>query len=76
MFFLQQKETFMALLKENTALHRSSRWNDWKRKLENTDAYKQCESSTQREDWFREHVRTLPERTEEVCICLFHVFFN
>jgi len=55
----------MALLKENTTLHRSSRWNDCKRKFETAEAYKQCESSTQREDWFREHVRTLPERTEE-----------
>ena len=50
------------MLKECDWLHRGSRWSESKRKLELHDAYKACESSTAREDWFREYVRTLPEK--------------
>lgn len=58
---LQQKEAWLEFLKETTWLTRSSRWSEVKEKLRDSEAYKQCESSTSREDWFRDYVRTLPE---------------
>jgi hypothetical protein len=72
----------MRLLIENVAnLHRRSSWSEWKRKLEADERYKAIESSTTREDWFRDYIRTLKEPVKQVGIydcriaCFYYVCY-
>ena len=51
----------MALLKESPDVDRHSRWSEVKKKLDGDPRYKAVESSLQREDWFREHIKALKE---------------
>lgn|SRR6218665_1217629 len=57
--FLQMKTNFMQLLKETTDLDRQSKWSDVKKKLDSDPRYKAVDSSSRREDWFKDYVRTL-----------------
>lgn len=58
---LQVKRDFIALLREHTDIDRHSRWGDVKKRLDTDPRYKAVESSSAREDWFREHVKALKE---------------
>jgi len=49
----------MELLKETTDLDRHSRWSDIKKKLDSDPRYKAVDSSTRREDWFKDYIRTI-----------------
>jgi len=53
------KTNFMQLLKETTDLDRQSKWSDVKKKLDSDPRYKAVDSSSRREDWFKDYVRTL-----------------
>lgn len=55
------KRDFFALLREHNDIDRHTRWGDIKKKLDSDPRYKAVESSTAREDWFREHVKILKE---------------
>jgi len=53
------KADFFELLKETTELDRHSRWTDIKKKLDSDPRYKAVDSSTRREDWFKDYVRAI-----------------
>lgn len=57
----------MQLLKETTIIERNSRWSEIKKKIDSDPRYKAVESSSRREDWFRDYVKNI----EEVSFSLF-----
>ena len=60
-FPLQLKADFIQLLKETTEIDRHSRWSDIKRKIDSEPRYKAVDSSSRREDWFKDYVRNLED---------------
>ncbi|KAH3791103.1 hypothetical protein DPMN_169314, partial [Dreissena polymorpha] len=58
------KSEFMSLLKETSDIERHSRWSDIKRKIDSDPRYKAVESSSRREDWFKDYVKTLDEESD------------
>ena len=54
MFTFQLKKDFFALLKE-LKVSRNSSWSEIKRSGDHDQRYKAVESSSRREDWFREY---------------------
>jgi transcription elongation regulator 1 len=61
------KGDFMQLLKETTEIDRSSRWSEIKKKIDSDSRYKAVDSSSRREDWFKDYIRTL----EKVIIAVY-----
>ena len=53
------KADFLELLKETSDLDRHSRWSDVKKKLDSDPRYKAVDSSTRREDLFKDYIRTI-----------------
>lgn len=51
----------MALLKETTDIERHSRWSEIKRKIDSDPRYKAVDSSSRREDWFKDYSRKLED---------------
>lgn len=62
-FTLQLKVDFIQLLKDTSEIDRHSRWSDIKRKIDSDPRYKAVDSSSRREDWFKDYVRNLEEVT-------------
>jgi len=54
----------MQLLKDTTEIDRTSRWSEIKKKVDSDSRYKAVDSSSRREDWFKDYIRTL----EKVCM--------
>ena len=73
---LQLKSDFLQLLKEQSYLERHSRWSESKKKIDSDPRYKAVDSSSRREDWFRDYVKTLDDKkeTKEVLDCLIFRF--
>ena len=63
LFPLQSKVDFLALLKETTDIDKHARWSDVKRKIDSDPRYKAVDSSSRREDWFKDYIKTLEEVT-------------
>uniref|UniRef100_A0A069DXB0 Putative transcription factor n=1 Tax=Panstrongylus megistus TaxID=65343 RepID=A0A069DXB0_9HEMI len=57
----QIKKDFLNLLKESDDVDRHSRWGEVKKKLDSDPRYKAVDSSTTREDWFREYIKHLKD---------------
>lgn len=60
------KKNFIAMLKE-LKLHRYSSWSETKRLIDSDSRYKAIESSSRREDYFRDYCKTLdasPDRSK------------
>ena len=55
------KKDFLALLRETEAIDRHSHWSEVKKTVQEDPRYKAVESSSQREDWFLDHVHDLKE---------------
>ncbi len=55
------KKDFMTLLKETSGVDRHAHWNEVKRLIEADSRYKAVDSSSQREDWFLDHIHELKE---------------
>ncbi|KAA3677206.1 transcription elongation regulator 1 [Paragonimus westermani] len=55
------KADFLNLLKEQKYLSRHSHWGDIKRRIDTDPRYKAVDSSSRREDWFRDFIRKLEE---------------
>jgi len=53
------KADFLELLKGTSDLDRHSRWSDVKKKLDSDPRYKAVDSSTRREDLFKDYIRTI-----------------
>ena len=49
----------MDMLRELSDLDRHSRWSETKRRVDTDPRYKVIDSSSRREDWFREYVKSL-----------------
>lgn len=60
------RQDFVWLLKEQGGeLTRSSRWSDVKKKMDSDPRYRAVDSSSRREEWFRDFVRHLDEDEDE-----------
>ena len=57
----QLKADFIQLLREQTDLDRHSRWSETKKKIDSDPRYKAVESSSRREDWFRDYIKNLED---------------
>lgn len=51
----------MKLLKETSGIDRHSRWSDIKKKINSDPRYEAVDSSSRREDWFKDYIKTLGE---------------
>ena len=50
---------YFAMLSENKSLHYKSKWKDVKSSFRQDPRYQAVEHSSQREEWFQEHVKKL-----------------
>lgn len=57
----QIRKDFFDLLREHSEIDRHSRWSDIKKKLDSDSRYKMVDSSSLREDYFREFIRVLKD---------------
>merc|ERR1712088_62857 len=58
----QIRKEFFAMLKERSDIvDRHAHWSDVKKVLESDTRYKAVESSSQKEDWFLDHIHDLKE---------------
>lgn len=57
------KKNYFTLLKEQKQLHRHSSWSETKKLIESDPRYKAVESSSKREDYFRDHCKYLDEKS-------------
>lgn len=55
----KMKKDFLELLKEQKTLDKHSRWGDVKKSMAEDARYRAVESSSQREEWFKEYVSKL-----------------
>jgi len=62
---LQLKSDFYALLKETEGIDRHSRWSETKKKIDADSRYKAVDSSSRREDWFRDYVKNYAQDSDE-----------
>lgn len=58
-WIFQLKADFISLLKETSGLDRHSRWSEVKKKINSDSRYEAVDSSSRREDWFKDYVRNL-----------------
>lgn len=59
--FPQIRKDFFDLLREHSEIDRHSRWSDVKKKLDSDSRYKLVDSSSLREDYFRDYIRILKD---------------
>jgi transcription elongation regulator 1 len=57
------KKAYVSLLKEQRQLHRHSSWHETKKLIENDSRYKAIDSSSRREDYFRDYCKYLDEKS-------------
>lgn len=62
---MQVKKDFFSLLRENSDIDRHARWSDVKKKLDSDVRYKAVDSSSQKEDWFREYCKILKDEKKK-----------
>ncbi|XP_059485677.1 transcription elongation regulator 1 [Neocloeon triangulifer] len=55
------KKDFLALLKETDGIDKNTRWSDIKKKIDDDKRYRAVDSSSTREDWFYDYVKSLKE---------------
>ncbi|XP_041371055.1 transcription elongation regulator 1-like [Gigantopelta aegis] len=58
------KNEFIKLLKETEGIDRHSRWSEIKKKINTDSRYEAVESSSRREDWFKDYVRNIEEESD------------
>lgn len=58
---MQIRKDFIELLREHTEIDRHSRWSDVKKKIDSDSRYRMVDSSSLREDYFREYIRMLKD---------------
>lgn len=51
----------MALLKEQTTIRKYSKWSDVKKTIDADPRYKHVDSSSQKEEWFKDYIKALPD---------------
>lgn len=68
----------MKLLKETSGIDRHSRWSDIKKKISSDPRYEAVDSSSRREDWFKDYIKNLDEVSRENILdqLNFHQNFN
>uniref|UniRef100_T1IIS2 Transcription elongation regulator 1 n=1 Tax=Strigamia maritima TaxID=126957 RepID=T1IIS2_STRMM len=59
------KREFFELLKEHSEIDKHSRWSETKKKIDSDPRYKAIDSSSQREDWFRDYLSKLQNESDE-----------
>ena len=69
---MQLRTDYFAMLSENKSLHYKSKWKDVKSSFRQDPRYQAVEHSSQREEWFQEHVKKLEKvwcNVNHFCIC-------
>jgi transcription elongation regulator 1 len=62
----KQKKKFIELLKDvKPPLHRNSSWTETKRSIDHDSRYRAIDSSSRREDYFRDYCKYLDEKKED-----------
>ena len=56
---VQVKSNFFKLLRETPGFDRHTRWSDFKKRINSDPRYEAVESSSRREDWFKEYAKNL-----------------
>lgn len=56
---------FIVLLKEQKHLHRNSSWSETKKQLDSDSRYRAIDSSSRREDYFRDYIRYLDDKPHD-----------
>lgn len=69
-----KKKNFYAMLKEIKHLHRHSSWSETKKLIENDSRYRAIDSSTKREDYFRDYCKGLDDKDSKVMNALFCLY--
>uniref|UniRef100_A0A5S6QRT7 Transcription elongation regulator 1 n=1 Tax=Trichuris muris TaxID=70415 RepID=A0A5S6QRT7_TRIMR len=59
------KSDFFELLKEQQHVKKRSRWSEVKKTIAQDARYRQVESSSMREDWFREYCKSFPSENSD-----------
>ena len=59
------RSDFVEMLQEFAGLSRKSHWSDVKKKFRDDPRYERVESSNQREEWFRDYVKTLAKKKDK-----------
>ncbi|ESO09267.1 hypothetical protein HELRODRAFT_156427 [Helobdella robusta] len=59
------KSNFFDLLKQTSSIDKHSRWADIKKKLESDSRYKAVDSSSRREDWFKDYLKTFGKESSD-----------
>jgi transcription elongation regulator 1 len=59
------KSDFFELLSEQKGISKKTHWSDCKKKIDQDARYKAVDSSTRREEWFKEYLRKLEEESDE-----------
>ncbi|BFY97387.1 hypothetical protein BsWGS_00433 [Bradybaena similaris] len=55
------KSDFLKLLREVSGIDRNSRWSEVKKKINSDPRYEAVDSSSRREDWFKDYIKNLDE---------------
>ncbi|KAL5022911.1 hypothetical protein ScPMuIL_002066 [Solemya velum] len=58
------KADFIQLLKSVKSIEKNSRWSDIKRKIDSDPRYKAVDSSSRREDWFRDYLKNVEDESD------------
>ena len=58
----QLKSDYLQLLRETSGLDRNASWTATKKRIDSDPRYKAVDSSSRREDWFRDYVRMLDDQ--------------
>lgn len=53
------------MIREHSDIDRHARWSDVKKKLDTDSRYKAVDSSSQKEDWFREYCKILKDEKKK-----------
>ncbi|CAG5125745.1 unnamed protein product [Candidula unifasciata] len=59
------KSDFLKLLREVSGIDRNSRWSEVKKKISSDPRYEAVDSSSRREDWFKDYIKNLDEPNSE-----------
>ena len=68
--YFQLKNEFLKLLKETEGIDRHSRWSEIKKKINSDPRYEAVESSSRREDWFKDYIRNIEDVSSDFTVWL------
>ncbi|VDP15566.1 unnamed protein product [Soboliphyme baturini] len=71
----KQKTEFVELLKEQDTIRKHSKWSEIKKTIDSDARYRQVDSSSLKEDWFKEYCKTLTSENSVIINDMHHFLF-